>query len=90
MIVFTMGRQASVMPKTYYNCPISEEPVHEVLPRAADFVEFFCPTCGQFRIAKTAIGAVKDMPQSEREALLTAARLNAQGGVGIPFISSIH
>ncbi len=84
MLVSIIGR-ANVL-RTYYNCPISEEPVHEVLPRAADFVEFFCPSCGQFRIAKTAIKSVAGMSRSEREALLTAARRNAQGGEGIPVI----
>lgn len=85
----TIGRQR-VYHATHYNCPISEEPVHEVLPGVADFVEFFCPSCGHFRLAKTSISLVKEMSRSERETLLTAARLNAQGGEGIPFIGGVH
>lgn len=78
------------MQKTYYNCPISEEPVHEVLPRDDDFVEFFCPTCGQFRISNSAIKSMKNLSRAEREALLNEARRNAQGGDGVPIIRDTH
>ena len=32
------------MKKTYYTCPIPDEPVHEVVPRAGDFAEFNLPS----------------------------------------------
>lgn len=78
------------MLKTYYNCPISNEPVHEVLPRAGGFVEFFCPNCGQFRISNASIKSMRDRSRAERDALLTEARRNAQGGESVPIIRDIH
>jgi predicted RNA-binding Zn-ribbon protein involved in translation (DUF1610 family) len=77
------------MEKTYYTCPISDEPVHEVLPRTGDFAEFDCPGCGRFRISRTALKTIKNKSRAEREALLNSARSNAQGGEGIPFIKDI-
>ena len=88
--VYTPIHVEDTMLKTYYNCPISDEPVHEVLPRADDFVEFFCPTCGKFRISKTSIKPVKNRSRLEREALLTEARLSSQGGESVPVISGVH
>jgi predicted RNA-binding Zn-ribbon protein involved in translation (DUF1610 family) len=78
------------MLKTYYNCPISDKPVHEVLPRDGDFVEFFCPTCGQFRISNKSITSMRHRSRGEREAMLTDARRDAQGGDGIPLIRDSH
>lgn len=77
------------MNQTYYNCPISDEPVNEVLPRTGDFVEFFCPGCGQFRVSKAALKSIKNKSRTQREALLTEARLCAQGGEGIPTIYNV-
>lgn len=76
------------MPKTYYSCPICEEPVHEVFPRAEDLIEFSCPTCGQFRISKTSIKSLKEKSRADREALLSDARRNAQGGEGASIVSA--
>lgn len=76
------------MPKTYYSCPICDEPVHEVFPRAEDLIEFSCPNCGQFRISKTSIKFLKDKSRAEREALLTEARRNAQGGESVAIIGA--
>lgn len=78
------------MLETYYNCPISEDPVHEVLLRHGGFVEFSCPRCGRFRISNSAIKSMKNLYRVEREALLNEARRNAQGGDGVPIIRDTH
>jgi predicted RNA-binding Zn-ribbon protein involved in translation (DUF1610 family) len=78
------------MENTYYTCPISDEPVHEMLPRVGDFAEFICPSCGRFRISRRALRLIKNLSRGRRETLLNKARSDAQGGEGIPFIRSIH
>ncbi len=77
------------MPRTYYTCPISNEPLLEVLPKIGDFAEFICPSCGRFRISRTALKTIKKKSREEREILLNKARSNAQGGDGIPSIRDI-
>ena len=70
-------------------CPISEEKVEAISPISGDFAEFNCPSCGHFRITRTALKMIKNLPRNERETLLNKARSDAQGGEGIPFIRNI-
>lgn len=69
-------------------CPISDEPA-ELIPSDGDFAEFVCPSCGRFRISRTALRLIKNLSRRRREALLNKARSDAQGGDGIPFIRNI-
>lgn len=69
-------------------CPISKEPV-EVLQTTADYREFSCPSCGRFRISGSALIMIATKSRKEREALLSQARCDVQGGEGLPFIRNI-
>lgn len=77
------------MSRTKDYCPISEERAEEVLPTGGDFAEFNCPSCSRFRISRTTLKTIKNLPRKAREALLNKARSDAQGGEGIPFIRNI-
>jgi predicted RNA-binding Zn-ribbon protein involved in translation (DUF1610 family) len=74
---------------TIDRCPISDEPAEVAIPTDGDFAEFDCPSCGRFRISRTALKAIKRLPRKEKEALLNKARSDAQGGEGIPLIRNI-
>lgn len=73
---------------TSTTCPISDEPV-EVIPTVGDYAEFDCPSCGRFRISRTALKLIAKRSRRRRETLLDKARADAQGGDGIPFIRNI-
>lgn len=69
-------------------CPISKEPA-EVLQSTVDYREFNCPSCGRFRISGSALITIRTKSRKEREALLSQARCDVQGGDGLPFIRNI-
>jgi hypothetical protein len=69
-------------------CPISDEPA-EALPQTGGYHEFDCPSCGRFRISDTALEQIQAMSRREREALLSEAKRDVQGGEGLPFIRNI-
>lgn len=73
---------------TIVTCPISDEPV-KALPSGGDFLEFVCPSCGRFRISRTALRLIKNLSRRRRETLLNKARSDAQGD-GVPFIRNIY
>jgi hypothetical protein len=76
------------MNQTKDYCPISDEPA-ETSPTDGDFAEFDCPSCGRFRISRTALKTITNLPRKERETLLNKARSDAQGGEGLPFIRNL-
>lgn len=69
-------------------CPISGDPV-DSLPTTGDYIEFDCPTCGRFRISGSALESMTELSRQEKEALLSKAKRDAQGGDGIPFIRDV-
>ena len=69
-------------------CPISGDPV-ETLPTTGDYIELDCPTCGRFRISGSALEAMTELSRQEKEAFLSKAKSDAQGGDGIPFFRDI-
>ena len=70
-------------------CPISRDPAKAVLS-TSDYYEFDCPNCGRFRISELALEHIAELSRQEREALLSQARSDAQGGDGIPLIRNIY
>ncbi|TWA35482.1 hypothetical protein [Sinorhizobium medicae] len=71
----------------WINCPISNEPAQEALPRLGDFAEFTCPTCGRFRITGTALEMIRSRDFDGRQFVLTQAKCKAPEGE-IPVIGS--
>ena len=66
-------------------CPISGDPAI-VLSMDSKFVEIECRHCGRFRLSRSAIKTMSTRSREEREALLSNARRDAQGGEGLPVI----
>ena len=69
-------------------CPISGDPAQS-LPTTGDYIELDCPTCGRFRISGSALKSMTELSRQEKEALLSKAKRDAQGGDGNPFIRDI-
>ncbi|WP_457812052.1 hypothetical protein [Sinorhizobium meliloti] len=75
------------MKSTNGDCPVSNEPAQEALPRLGDFVEITCPTCGRFRITRTALEMIRGRDLDGRQFALTQAKRKALEGK-IPVIDS--
>lgn len=69
------------------NCPVSNEPAQEALPRMGDFAEIICPSCGRFRISGTALEMIRNRDPDGRERALAEAKRRAPEGE-IPLITS--
>lgn len=66
-------------------CPISGDPA-TMVSIDGQLIEIDCRRCGRFRLSLSAIGKIGTKSREEREALLSSARRDAQGGEGIPVI----
>ena len=53
------------------NCPISGDP-DTLQPKTGDYAEYDCPTCGRFRISRTALQLAGD---DDQELLRTALEI---------------
>jgi hypothetical protein len=71
------------------DCPVSNEPAREALPRIGDFAEMICPTCGRFRISRSSLETIRHYEADDRLAFLEKAKREAQGGA-IPFIMGVE
>lgn len=71
-----------------HSCPITDEPVDDVILKMGDTVEYVCPTCGRFRITFEAATALKVQPRWKRWAKFEKAVAIAQKYQTIPFVSS--
>lgn len=70
------------------NCPVSDEPAQEMVPRMGDNVEFVCPTCGRFRVTGTAMELIRHSPLHDRSRALRRALKRAERDGGMPKITS--
>ncbi|WP_234838519.1 hypothetical protein [Sinorhizobium medicae] len=70
------------------DCPVSNEPAQEALPGLLrDFAEITCPTCGRFRITRTALEMIRGRDLDGRQFALTQAKRKAPESK-IPVIDS--
>ncbi|GEC42306.1 hypothetical protein EME01_63780 [Sinorhizobium meliloti] len=70
-----------------WRLPRLNEPAQEALPRLGDFAEITCPTCGRFRITRTALEMIRGRDLDGRQFALTQAKRKALEGK-IPVIDS--
>lgn len=77
------------MPSTNEQCPVTNEPAQQAPSCAGDFAEFTCPTCGQFRVARSAIQQLSEMPEELSIDALAKAKKRAEiDGGELPVIRS--
>jgi hypothetical protein len=66
------------MIKENARCPITGDPVR-ISPAPGDFQQYECPTCGVFRISKTALALADENNEVLREALIAARNQAGEG-----------
>ena len=77
------------MPSTSEQCPVSNEPAQQASSSAGDFAEFTCPTCGRFRVSRSAVQQLSDMPEALATDALAKAKKRAEiDGSELPVIRS--
>lgn len=70
------------------NCPVSDEPAQETVPRMGDNVEFVCPSCGRFRVTGSAMEVIRhSSPEDRSRALRRAAKRAERAGAEMPKIT---
>ena len=70
---------------TAVDCPVSGDQAIE-RPTAGDYREYDCPSCGTFRISRTALALAPDSPETLKAALEIAKRAAPDE---VPLISNI-
>lgn len=77
------------MPSTNDQCPVTNEPAQQAQASVGDFTEFTCPTCGRFRVSRSAVEQLSDMPEELSVDALAKAKKRAEiDGDEVPVIRS--
>ena len=70
-------------------CPVTDEAARRNVEITGDHEEFFCPSCGHFRISRTALLVIGTYPVEDRKDFLRKARRDAAPGA-IPMVANIE
>ena len=70
-------------------CPITDEAARRNVETTGNHEEFFCPSCGQFRISRLALLVIGSYPVEDRKDFLRKARRDAAPSV-IPMVANIE
>ncbi len=77
------------MSSTNEQCPVTNEPAQQDQSSTGDFAEFTCPTCGRFRVSRSAVQQLSDMPEALATDALAKAKKRAEiDGGEVPLIRS--
>ena len=68
-------------------CPVTDEAARRNVETTGDYEEFFCPSCGQFRISRTALLVIGTYPVEDRKDFLRKARRDAAPNA-IPIVAN--
>ena len=69
-------------------CPVTDEAARRNVEIAGDHEEFFCPSCGHFRISRTALLVIGTYLVKDRKDFLRKARRDAAPGA-VPMVANI-
>ena len=70
-------------------CPVTDKAARRNVEISGDHEEFFCPSCGQFRISRTALLVIGPYPVEVRKDFLRKAKRDAAPGA-IPMVANIE